>query len=228
MAPFSASSGAVLALDTASPTVSVAVADPAAVLAERCEEIGRSSVRLLGMVDEVLAEAGTRLGDLAGIVVLAGPGSFTGLRVGMSTVLGFHLATGVPATAVPTLEVLAHLAPPGRSAVAAVDVLRGEWAAQSFGPGFADTRGDDPPPRARGEAARIAAGELVARVRDEEAVLIGFGVGVLGVEGAVEPTALAPAAALAAARRPPDWDPSRLAAPLYFRPPATTPAPPRR
>ena len=69
-----------LVLDTASPTVSVAVAAGGRLLAERREPIARSSVLLLPMIDEALAEAGAALGDLAGLVVLAGPGSFTGLR----------------------------------------------------------------------------------------------------------------------------------------------------
>ena len=73
----------------------------AEVLAERSMEIDRSSGRLLEMIAEVLAEAGAKPADLGGVVALAGPGSFTGLRIGLATALGLHQALGVPATASP-------------------------------------------------------------------------------------------------------------------------------
>ena len=64
---------------------------------------------------------------------IAKPGSFTGLRVGLATVLGLHQALGLPATALPTLEVLGCLGPgDGSTVVAVVDALRGEWFAQRF------------------------------------------------------------------------------------------------
>ena len=189
----------------------------------------RSSVRLLGMVDGVLAEAGVALGELAGLVALAGPGSFTGLRIGMATILGLHQAAGRPATAVPTLEVLARLGlaqAAGRPVVAAVDVLRDEWAMQLFAPaGPAETPRSEEPP------SRVPTAELLARVERTGAALIGFGVERLaprlgpGAGPAIEPAVLAGAAALAAARQPPIWDAARLTAPLYFRPPAATPRP---
>ena len=96
-----------LALDTGSPLVSVALARDGAVVASRSIEQERSSVRLLEMVQEVLTEAGIGVRDLGGIAVLRGPGSFTGLRIGLATVLGLHQALGVPATAIPSLPVLA-------------------------------------------------------------------------------------------------------------------------
>lgn len=209
--------GRILALDTASPTVSVAVARDGRPLAERREEIRRSSVRLLGMIDEVLAEAGCGLGELAGLVVLAGPGSFTGLRVGMATALGLHQASGVPATAVPTLDTLALCAPAGRPAWAVVDVLRGEWAAQPFA---ARTAGE--PARPSAAAERLPGEVIVRRAAAAGALVVGFGAARL-TAGALEPEALAETAAGEASRRPPEWEPARLIEPLYFRPPPTTP-----
>ncbi len=96
-----------LALDTGSPTVSVALARGGIVVAERSVAMDRSSALLLALVQEVLTEAGARLTDLAGIAALRGPGSFTGLRIGLATVLGLHQALGVPATALETLRALA-------------------------------------------------------------------------------------------------------------------------
>lgn len=215
----------VLVLDTASPTVSVAVAAGGRLLAERREPIARSSVRLLPMIDEVLAEASVALGDLAGIVVLAGPGSFTGLRVGMATALGLHQAAGVQATAVPTFDALAAWARDeglaDRPLFAVVDVLRGEWAVQGFAP-----EAEGAPQRPNGEPERIAAAELVRRAADAGGRIAGFGIAALGdvqVER-YEPEALAPAAARELSLRPPEWEPARLTEPLYFRPPAVTPS----
>ncbi|HEX6199577.1 MAG TPA: tRNA (adenosine(37)-N6)-threonylcarbamoyltransferase complex dimerization subunit type 1 TsaB, partial [Thermoanaerobaculia bacterium] len=130
---------ALLALDAGSPVVSVAVGPPGSVVAERSIEIRRSSERLVALVDECLEEAGVAMPELAGIVALRGPGSFTGLRVGLATALGFHQALGLPATTVPTLDVLAlhgarRLREAGREGpvriAAVVDALRGQWFTQ--------------------------------------------------------------------------------------------------
>ena len=121
-----------LALDTGSPQVSVALGRGSQVLAERSVEIDRSSGRLLEMIAEVLAEAGAKPADLGGVLALQGPGSFTGLRIGLATALGLHQALGVPATAISTLRVLAARAAEPGTIVAAVDALRGEWSAQAF------------------------------------------------------------------------------------------------
>lgn len=209
----------ILALDAASPVVSVAVADSGGVLASRSVELRRSSRRIMGMVDEVLEDAGLRVTDLTGLVALRGPGSFTGLRVGLATLYGLHQALGTPATAVPTLETLAFATRDRageRKILAAVDVIRGEWAVQTFSP--------DDPPRAQDEARRVPAEDLAGL---GPAVLAGFGVAALdlpedcGLEP-WEPESLAPAAALAAVRHPPEWNPELLTEPLYFRPPSVS------
>jgi hypothetical protein len=129
--------GLVLALDAGSPIVSVAAGLRGVVLAARAVPLERSSTQLLALVDEVLAAAGARAADLAGVVALAGPGSFTGLRVGLATALGLHQALGLRALALPTLAAMAAMAaasgaPPGALVIAAVDALRGEWSAQAF------------------------------------------------------------------------------------------------
>ena len=212
-----------LVLDSASPTTSVAIAAAGRLLAERREPIARSSVRLLPMIDEALREAGTTLARLAGLVALAGPGSFTGLRVGMATALGLHQASGVPATAVPTFDALAAWARDeglaDRPLFAAVDVLRGEWAVQPFSPAA-----EGAPPNPDGEPERIPATELLHRAAGAGGRIAGFGVAGLGdaPPELCQPEALAPAAARELSLRPPEWDPARLTEPLYFRPPAVT------
>ena len=211
-----------LALDAGSPTVSVALGRGGEVLAARSEAISRSSKRLLQMIDEVLEEGGVEREELGGVVALRGPGSFTGLRVGLATALGLHLALGVPAAALPTLLVLAAAAACCEGEVlAAVDALRGEWTVQAF---------TGAPPRALGEAETVPAAALAARA---PAAIVGFGVptvlaGLAGWSPAsaaprlVEPGPLAPIALHLLPRLTLDWDPALLTDPLYARPPAVT------
>jgi tRNA threonylcarbamoyladenosine biosynthesis protein TsaB len=211
-----------LALDTGSPTVSVALAQGGALVAERAVAMDRSSSLLLALVQEVLAEAGARPADLAGVVALRGPGSFTGLRIGLATVLGLHQALGVPATALETLRVLAASVPhPPRVVIAAVDALRGEWSAQAFLSRL---------PGRIGEPVLVSGAGLPGLVDDATDVLVtGFGVARLAeTPGWPAELRLAEAGPLAAtaARLASDpgtvWDPSFLTSPLYARPPAVT------
>ncbi|HSQ78783.1 MAG TPA: tRNA (adenosine(37)-N6)-threonylcarbamoyltransferase complex dimerization subunit type 1 TsaB, partial [Nitrospirota bacterium] len=65
------------------------------------------SERLMSTVDRVLKDTGIAIADFGGFAVAIGPGSFTGLRIGLSTVKGLALATGKPVAAVPTLRALA-------------------------------------------------------------------------------------------------------------------------
>jgi tRNA threonylcarbamoyladenosine biosynthesis protein TsaB len=156
--------GLVLALDAGSPLVSVAVGRGGEVLAARAVAQQRSSTQLLALVAETLAAAGARPADLAGVVALAGPGSFTGLRVGLATALGLHQALGLRAQAVPTLAALAAASdtPAGSLIIAAVDALRGEWSAQAF-------RAALPAPEALGEMVLVTPEELLRRLAPREA-----------------------------------------------------------
>jgi len=227
----SSSPGPVLALDSGSPRVSVALGHRGALLAARSAEVARSSTFLLRMIDEVLAEAGLAPADLAGVAALAGPGSFTGLRIGLATALGLHQALGIPATAVPTLAVLALEAPADSAEVpadsrnsrtlAAVDILRGEWAVQTW----EEQHG--------GPVEILADADLARRAQAGATMVVGFGVHRLGARpdwpagvALREPGPLAPAALRALSPDVESWDPGRLTAPIYVRPPAvTTPRP---
>ncbi|HEV8631386.1 MAG TPA: tRNA (adenosine(37)-N6)-threonylcarbamoyltransferase complex dimerization subunit type 1 TsaB, partial [Thermoanaerobaculia bacterium] len=110
--------------------VSVAVARGDRVVAARAGAQRESSSQLIDWIDAALREAALELRDLAGAVALRGPGSFTGLRVGLATLLGFHQALGLRATGLPTLQVLAAAAPAGRRVLALVPAGPGEWFAQ--------------------------------------------------------------------------------------------------
>lgn len=77
-------------------------------LACRHQDAGGSHARLLlPTIHELLKESGLRLDSLDGLAVSIGPGSFTGLRVGLATLLGLRTITGLPLVTVPTLEAMA-------------------------------------------------------------------------------------------------------------------------
>jgi len=98
----------VLAVETATSWQSVTIIDEQCIVARRDQEAGGShSSLLLPTIDDLFNESGLSLNHLDGLVVSIGPGSFTGLRVGLATMLGFRTITGLPLAAVPTLEGLA-------------------------------------------------------------------------------------------------------------------------
>lgn len=126
----------VLGVETATPVVGVAVADGAGVRAELRFRADRElAERLMPAVVRVLEEGGLALKDLDGISISIGPGSFTGLRVGVSTVKGLLFALKIPAVGVSTLEALAVSAA-GELCLHAVcplvDAKRGEVYAALF------------------------------------------------------------------------------------------------
>ena len=102
----------VLGIDTCGPMGSVALArlggDAVEVLGRRELEGRGYSATLVSAVGELLGEAGIRPAQLGAIVVTSGPGSFTGVRVGLSAVKGLAEPSGIPVVAVSRLEVLAH------------------------------------------------------------------------------------------------------------------------
>lgn len=94
--------------------------------------------RLMPLLEELLAEAGLRWADLAGIGVGTGPGNFTGVRIAVAAARGLALGLGVPAIGVTRLEALAHGLP--RPVTVIEDARRGEVYVQTFadeGPGTA-------------------------------------------------------------------------------------------
>lgn len=118
----------ILGIDSSSPECSIALLENEKILSQASG--GRNSSysdHLLKMVNGVLCEARLALSDVDGFAVTTGPGSFTGLRVGVSLVKGFILATEKPFEGVDTLEALAALPSPTEFQICPVlDARKGE------------------------------------------------------------------------------------------------------
>ena len=119
----------VLSIDTTTRTGSAAVVHGGVVLAELCGDPAIThGQRLPWDLRRLVAEAGVSLSDVDLLAVAAGPGSFTGLRIGIATMQGLAMATGKPIVPVSTLEALARLAANASGDLVApwVDAQRGE------------------------------------------------------------------------------------------------------
>ncbi len=123
-----------LAIDTATDQASVALeitgSEP---LEENISGARRHAAALLPMIQSLLRRAGASLGDVSGIVLSDGPGSFTGLRVGASTAKALVYARGLPLWVAPSLLVRAAGVARNDSVVLAVaSALRGEVYAAAY------------------------------------------------------------------------------------------------
>ncbi len=101
----------ILALDTAGVDCAAAVYDSGrdTMLGEASDMIGKGHAEhLMGIVDRALNQAGVALSAVDRIAVTIGPGSFTGIRVGVAAARGFALSLGVPAVGITTLAVMAE------------------------------------------------------------------------------------------------------------------------
>ncbi|GAA4321137.1 tRNA (adenosine(37)-N6)-threonylcarbamoyltransferase complex dimerization subunit type 1 TsaB [Flaviaesturariibacter amylovorans] len=100
-----------LHLDTAVAGASVALSEGSALLGEKRFDGPRDSAAWIQVaIRDLVQEAGRSLSDLDAVSVTAGPGSYTGLRVGLATAKGLCYALGRPLIALPTLEVMAAAA----------------------------------------------------------------------------------------------------------------------
>jgi tRNA threonylcarbamoyladenosine biosynthesis protein TsaB len=207
----------ILALDATLAGCSAALWAGGAVVARRSERLVRGHAeRLMPQVREVMAEAGLGFEALDALAVTIGPGSFTGVRIGLATARGLALASAKPLVGLTTLEVIAHGAETSEALAVAIGAGRDRVYLQTF----AATREPTAPPallataEARGRASGLAvAGDAARLVAASVARTI--------------PPELPDAtlvAALAAERhrggRP--W-PDRPPAALYLRPPDATP-----
>ena len=127
----------VLGIETATTVCAAALVRGGTVVTESLLDAGRvHAERLMGQIAAVLGPGGVK--SLGGVAVSIGPGSFTGLRIGVSVAKGIAFAGDIPLVGVPTLEALAlHAAetdqtPAGTRLLAALDARRDEVYCQLF------------------------------------------------------------------------------------------------
>ncbi len=205
----------ILAVDTATLHAGCALWRDGRVLAERQRLVTTHSEALLTMIDEIFVEASAAPADVDAIACGAGPGSFTGLRIGLATCKGLCYALGKPLIMISSLAALAARAPDGR-VCATLDAFKGEVYA-----GFFDVRGGVP---ARdGDELVLSPAKLLPRLDDVEQV-VGSGAQkyrelaarLLDEEPGPRPSDVARLAALRAEKG--DYDDVASAAPAYIRP----------
>ena len=96
---------AILNIETATPLCSVALAIDGRLIAQReTQEEKSHAARLTVFIEEILKEQGLQIKDLHAIAIGKGPGSYTGLRIGVSTAKGLCYGAGIPLIAVSTLQ----------------------------------------------------------------------------------------------------------------------------
>ena len=237
----------ILAIDCASSTASVALGggDEDVVRWHAASERGWSE-SLLDRVAELLAEAGRAPGDPRPLGPVRGPGSFTGVRIGLSIALGLHQSLGSRAGTVSTHDALEQwsrdqVADLPDGSLTAVDALRGGWFVRRIPSSprdpvaasavAVDERGADAEHLYRGSDSDrgVDDGQGIVRVTQDDPLLreaplvVGFGVSSLALKAElVEPSALAPAVVrlAAAASAPVTVDqPHTLSRPLYLQDP---------
>ena len=199
----------ILALDAASPFPAVALFSGGRVFVERLPRDRRASEDLLPAVRRVLAAANIDLAACARIAVCAGPGSFTGLRVGLATAWGLGRSLGIPVEPVSTLEAMAETARPDPGPVVAVlDAGRGEVVCERFAL-------DSDRARSLGRATLVRADEL-ARFASGHRVILDSNLA--GAKYEERAAGIAAALAAAVARHPRSV--SELPGAIYSRPSA--------
>jgi tRNA threonylcarbamoyladenosine biosynthesis protein TsaB len=100
----------VLGVDTSTMTAGIGIVEDDEILVELkfSVKITYSEI-LLYCIDQALKNVGLTIDDMDGFAISIGPGSFTGLRIGLSTLKGLSFATGKPLASVPSLDALAYL-----------------------------------------------------------------------------------------------------------------------
>ncbi|MEN2284262.1 tRNA (adenosine(37)-N6)-threonylcarbamoyltransferase complex dimerization subunit type 1 TsaB [Algoriphagus sp. SE2] len=127
----------ILSLETSTPVCSVALHDNGSLLGVKEIEVpGAHSERLIGLIDDLLNECQCNKNKLAAVAVSEGPGSYTGLRIGVSTAKGLAFALSIPLIGVSTLKALARGASskvqPNSKIIALLDARRMEVYREIF------------------------------------------------------------------------------------------------
>jgi tRNA threonylcarbamoyladenosine biosynthesis protein TsaB len=146
-----------LAIDTSTAIAGLACYDARGLLGECCWLAGRDhSAQLLPQLTLLLRHLGRTHADVAAVAVALGPGSWSGLRVGLSTAKGLALARDLPIVGVGTLDALAYQhARPGATVYPLVRLGRERYAATEHGVGHGELR---PVPPVNTTLAELATG----------------------------------------------------------------------
>lgn len=217
----------ILAIDTASRALSIALGQDGgpSFAAHQMRARGQAE-NLMPMIQRGFDATATAAADLKGLAVTVGPGTFTGLRIGLAAARAMRLALRVPLMGMTSLEVLAAGAArrhPDRPVLAVLDARRDQVYAQLF-------RRGEPPFGAAWTAPMAASAADVAAMLVPGTVLIGNGAALVAAHAGVELVVLdgvEPDArdllALAMARNMPTY-PVPAPRPLYLRAPDARPA----
>lgn len=125
-----------LAIDTAAPRLQLALRHEGTIDTSIDEMAQGQAELIFPRIEALLERNGVAYADLDRVAVTTGPGSFTGLRIGLSAARGLGLALGIPVIGVPSLLAISLSAPPGTPAVVLLDARRDQAYFQRFaGPG---------------------------------------------------------------------------------------------
>ena len=118
----------ILSVDTSTPTCTVGIVNGGRILAESVDYSGQTHARhLMGMIDSTLLASGISVQDIDGFAVVTGPGTFTGLRIGIGTIKGLAFALSKPVVGVTSLVALAAQADlPTKWVCSVMDARRNE------------------------------------------------------------------------------------------------------
>ena len=131
----------ILAIETATRAGSVALARGTEILCSASGDASAShSTDLIQTVESILKSGGVKLSDVDLFAAAVGPGSFTGLRIGLATIKSFAVCTGKSCAGVSTLAAIAHAAGASEHTVSLLPAGRGELFAQMFSVGDGQVR----------------------------------------------------------------------------------------
>jgi len=165
----------ILGIDTSTSCGSVGLIDGDSVIAEYLLDIPTThSERLLNSIEYVLEQAGCSIETLDGWAISLGPGSFTGLRIGVSTIKGLAFATEKPVAGVPTLDALAsNISPTPYLICPILDARKGEIYTSLY-------RFDDEDTPVRISAYQAIRPEDLVKKIEEKTIFLGNGVPTYG------------------------------------------------
>ncbi|MFC3050309.1 tRNA (adenosine(37)-N6)-threonylcarbamoyltransferase complex dimerization subunit type 1 TsaB [Kordiimonas pumila] len=164
----------ILSIDTSETQCAAAIVTSSGESVAKTEDIGRGHAeRLLPMVDELLAQCAITYADLGRIVVVTGPGTFTGLRIGLSVARGLAVALGIPCVGITSLAAVAARAYSEGVEGVAHSIIKGR-AGQVFHQAYSGVD-DTGFPLYLSSPANMDAEKAAALVQENHGIVVGTG-----------------------------------------------------